>query len=80
MENKNPIAEFNNKEWIEDFAFLVDITTHLNKLNSCLQSKGQLIYSMFDNVNAFVMKLTYWEMHIKNKNFIHFPTLLSLKV
>ena len=43
---ENPIAEFNDEEWIENFAFLVDITTHVNKLNSCLQRKGQSIHSI----------------------------------
>ena len=53
----HPIAEFNNPEWIQDFAFLLDVTTHLNGLNSRLQGKEQLIHSMFDHVNAFVTKL-----------------------
>ena len=76
----NLIAEFNDKEWIENFAFLVDITTHVKKLNSRLQRKGQLIHSMFDDVNAFAMKLTLWEKQIKNKNFVYFLTLQSRKV
>ena len=76
----NPIAEFNNLELIEYFAFLVDVTTHLNELNSRLPRKGQLIPSMFDHVNAFVTKLALWETQIKNQNFIHFPTLKSLEV
>ena len=72
---ENPIAEFNNPEWIEDFVFLVDVTTHLNILNSRLQAKEQLIHSMIDLVNAFVTKLALWETQIKNQNFIHFSTL-----
>ena len=76
----NPIAEFNDEKCIENFAFLVDITTHVNELNSRLQRKGQLIHSMFDHVNAFAMKLTLWEKQMKNKNFVHFPTLQCRKV
>ena len=39
MEGKGyPVAEFNDAEWICDLAFLVDIISHLNKLNSRLQS------------------------------------------
>ena len=49
----NPIAEFNDAEWICDLAFLADITSHLNELNSRLQRKGQLINCMFDHVKAF---------------------------
>ena len=69
-----------NEEWIEDFAFLVDITTHLNELNSRLQRKGQLIHSVFDHVNAFAVKFTLWETQIYNKNFVNFPSLQSLQV
>ena len=76
----NSIAEFNDEEWIENFAFLVDITAHVNEINSRLQRKGQLIHSIFDRVNAFAMKLILWEKQIKNKNFVHFPTLQSRKV
>ena len=81
MESKgNSVDEFMNEEWIEDFAFLVDITTHLNELNSRLQRKGQLIHSVFDHVNAFAVKLTLWETQIYNKNFVNFPSLQSLQV
>ena len=81
MESKgNGVDEFMNEEWIEDFAFLVDITTHLNELNSRLQRKGQLIHSVFDHVNGFAMKLTLWETQIYNKNFVNFPSLQSLQV
>ena len=59
MEGKgNPIAEFNDAEWICDLAFLADITSHLNELNSRLQRKGQLINCMFDHVKAFQVKLS----------------------
>ena len=54
----NPIFEFVDAEWICDFAFLVDITSHLNELNSRLQRKGQLINCMFDHVKAFLVKLS----------------------
>ena len=81
MESKgNSVDEFVNEEWIEDFAFLMDITTHLNELNSRLQSKGQLIHSVFDHVNAFAVKFTLWETQIYNKNFVNFPSLQSLQV
>ena len=55
---ENITAKFNDEERIEDAAFVVNITIYLNKLNSHLQRKGQLIHSMFNHVNAFAMKLT----------------------
>ena len=35
-EKGNPVSEINDAEWICDLAFLVHITSHLNKLNSRL--------------------------------------------
>ena len=41
MEEKgNKVNEFQNPAWLCDFAFLVDITTHLNSLNSTIQGKN----------------------------------------
>ena len=57
-DNDNPIFEFDDAEWIRDLAYLVDITSHLNELNSRLQKKGQLINCMFDHVKAFLVKLS----------------------
>ncbi|GFG34837.1 hypothetical protein Cfor_12071 [Coptotermes formosanus] len=71
-----PVAKFNDEEWTCDFAFMVDITTHLNELNTHLQGNNQLINSMFDHDNTFKMKLCLWESQLENKIFVHLPTLL----
>lgn len=69
------IREFADKEWVCDFAFLVDITSHLNDLNTCLQGKDQLINNLYDLISAFQMKLGLWEEQLRTKNFTHFLTL-----
>ncbi|XP_017794537.1 PREDICTED: general transcription factor II-I repeat domain-containing protein 2B-like [Habropoda laboriosa] len=69
------IPEFEDKEWVCDFTFLVDITSHLNDVNTRLQGKDQLINKMYDHISAFQMKLGFWEQQLKTKNFTHFPTL-----
>lgn len=74
------IPEFEDKEWVTDFAFFVDITSHLNHLNIQLQGKDQLVNTMFDLVSAFQMKLGLWEQQMKNKKFSHFPTLAGEEV
>ena len=75
----NPIAVFNDAEWICDLTFLANVNSHLNELNSRLQRKGQLINCMFNHVKAFQVKLPLWENQINNKNYTHFPTLLNCK-
>jgi hypothetical protein len=55
---------FEDKEWMCDFAFLVDITQHLNDLNMELQGRDQFIHNMFDKINAFESKLKIWNKHL----------------
>jgi hypothetical protein len=54
---------FEDKEWMCDFAFLVDITQHLKNLN------------MFDKINAFESKLKIWNKHLLSNNMSHFAHL-----
>ncbi|KAE9521271.1 hypothetical protein AGLY_018334 [Aphis glycines] len=67
--------ELENIKWLEDFAFLVDITEKINFLNLELQGKEKQIINMITDVQAFFSKLAYWENKMKNGDFQHFPTL-----
>lgn len=49
-------AKFDDVEWMCEFTSVVDISIHLNELNTCLQDKNQLINSMF---------LSYQDLHNK---------------
>jgi hypothetical protein len=58
MQSKGkPLAEFNDPKWMADFAFVTDILLHMNDLNTRLQSKDQLVHTLFDHIKAFVVKL-----------------------
>ena len=57
-DKNNLIVESDDAEWICDLAFHVDITSHLNELNSRLKKKGQLINCMFDYHQAFRVKFS----------------------
>ena len=46
-----------NDDWLNDLAFLVDITSHLNSLNARLQGKDKLFTNLCDDISAFKMKL-----------------------
>ena len=46
-------SEFEDPTWNSDFAFLVDMTTHLNILNSTLQGKNKLIHELYATIRSF---------------------------
>ena len=51
MQSKGkPIAEFNDPKWMTDFAFVTNISLHMNDLNTRLQSKDQLVHTLFDDI------------------------------
>ena len=76
LKNKGrPMAEMDDKSWLCDLAFLVDITTRMNELNTRLQRKAQYASEMYGNIKDFMNKLRLWHAHIQNANLSHFPTL-----
>ena len=68
-------SEFRDQNWICNLAFLVDVTSHLNKLNLQLQGKCQLIHDMWGHIRSFTTKLRLWESQLQSGNYAHFSTL-----
>ena len=56
LKNK-PILEFDDPQFMSNFAFLTDISSHLATLNLKLQRRGQLVNALFSPVRAFQAKL-----------------------
>ena len=78
LEQKNcNDAEFRDQKWICNLAFLVDVTSHLNKLNMQLQGKCQLMHDMWGHIRSFTTKLRLWESQLETGNYAHFPILLQ---
>ncbi|XP_077585569.1 general transcription factor II-I repeat domain-containing protein 2A-like [Stigmatopora nigra] len=71
--------ELRDVNWLCDFAFSVDIFSHMNELNVKLQGKDQFVHNMYTNVRAFKSKLILFSRQMSNKSFSHFPTLATLK-
>ena len=72
------MAKMENKSWLCDLAFLVDITTRINELNTRLQQKAQYASEMYGHIKGFMNKLRLWHAHIQNANLFHFPTLKEM--
>lgn len=54
-----PFPQFEDNEWMCDFAFFVDITQHLNDLNMQLQGKKNNLYIVW------LIKLTLLKTNLK---------------
>ena len=75
LKNKGrPMAEMEDESWLYDLAFLVNITTRMNELNTRLQRKAQYTSEMYGHIKGFMNKLRLWHAHIQNVNLSHFPT------
>lgn len=65
MEKKGkPVKELQFPLWLQDLAFMVDITEHLNNLNRMLQGRKKIVTQYYDSIHAFKLKLTLWETQI----------------
>ena len=54
------MAEMEDESWLCDLAFLVDITTRMNELNTRLQRKAQYASKMYGHIKGFMNKLRLW--------------------
>ena len=64
-----------NESWLCDLAFLINITTHLNDLNTKLQQNDQYANDMYGYIQAFQNKLRLWKAHIQKGDISYFQTL-----
>ena len=72
------MAEMKDESWLCDLAFLVDITTRMNELNTRLQRKAQYASEMYSLIKGFMNKVRLWHAHIQNANLSYFPTLKEM--
>ena len=57
------ISFLKDDAWLNDFAFLTDITNHLSELNVKLQGKDQLVNKMIEHVSSFQTKLQLFDLN-----------------
>ena len=69
-------SELQDFDWMCDFAFGVDVLSHLNKLNV----KNAFVHELYSHVTAFKAKLILFPRNLSNKCFTHFPPLAALNV
>ena len=67
--------EFSDQQWINDLAFLCDITEHMSALNLQLQGKDQHIGILWQRVSAFRSKLQLLKTQLSEGSCPHLKTL-----
>jgi hypothetical protein len=63
-----PLPEFSDEDCISDFAFLVNMTQHLNDMNLQLQRRNKLVNDIFAHLKEFKVKLRLWEIQLTKQN------------
>ncbi|XP_008179270.1 zinc finger BED domain-containing protein 5-like [Acyrthosiphon pisum] len=64
-----------NNTWLQNLAFLTDITAHLNTLNVQLQGKDGTIIELLSSINGFKSKLILLKSQLNESNLNNFPNL-----
>ncbi|XP_014774134.1 general transcription factor II-I repeat domain-containing protein 2-like [Octopus bimaculoides] len=76
MEEKGKLVlEFQSPEWLQDLAFIVNITEQLNNLNKMLQGRKNVVTQNFESISAFKLRLTLWETQLSGGDPAYFRCL-----
>ena len=57
------VSFLDDDQWLNDLAFLVDITKYLADLNVKLQGRNQFVNNLYEHVKAFISKLQLFHHH-----------------
>ena len=61
--------------WLNDLAFLTDISVQLKTLNKRMQGKQQLVSHLYAQVNSFRQKLQLFRHQLSERCFDNFSAL-----
>ena len=75
INKQQAVAYLSDDDWLNDIAFLTDITQHLSELNVKLQGKNQLAHKMFQHICSFEKKLQLFKTQLNKTALAHFPSL-----
>ena len=76
QEKESDLArKFDDPEFILALAYLADIFSHLNNLNSSIQGPNRTIMDAGEKLNSFLEKLPVWIRRVECNNFANFSCL-----
>uniref|UniRef100_A0A8C6QMA7 Zinc finger, MYM-type 6 n=1 Tax=Nannospalax galili TaxID=1026970 RepID=A0A8C6QMA7_NANGA len=65
---------FHDEEWVAKLAYLADIFSLINKLNSSLQGTMTTIFSLYNKIDMFKKKLKMWLKRTQEDDYDMFPS------
>ena len=72
MKKWKPVVQLQIPEWLQDFAFAVDIADHLSDLNIMSQGRSTVVTQFYYKIQVFKSKFALWEMQLSSNNPVHF--------
>jgi hemerythrin-like domain-containing protein len=66
---------FNNIEFIHGLAYLSDIFSHLNEINTLIQGQDVSTMDTAEKISSFVNKILLWKRKLQSDNLANFPTI-----
>ena len=69
------LQKLNDRSWLNDLAFLTDISRQLNTLKRRMQGKQQLVSHLNDQVNSFRQKLQLFRHQFSERCYDNFSAL-----
>ena len=70
--------KFKNRAWLNDLAFLIDISVQLNTLKKRMQGKQQFVSHPYDQANLFRQKLQLFRHQLNERCFDNFTALKDI--
>lgn len=72
------VEQLDDRLWLVDLAFVVDLMEKLNRLKAELQGEDGHIAELISSVHSFQGKLRLWKLHFERKSLLHFPSMLQV--
>jgi hypothetical protein len=76
IERQSSLSKFfDNIEFIHGLAYLSDIFSHLNEVNTSIQGREVSIMNAAETISSFVNKIPLWKRRLQSDNLVNFPTI-----
>lgn len=68
-------SKYNDRHWLTKLAYLTDIFSELNKINSSMQGKNANVLQLYEKLDGFVKKMSRWMERVESGNLAMFHSV-----